>query len=180
MISHPSNLRGSSTPNFSAPTMGSAMDTAFALGAPTDKASAAHVLDTGGAYVSGASGMLARIDEGIRSRVADLDALDGTDPAAAATQRGQIDLLQRLHDRVSLSIERINDLLAGGERSDIGGDAGGIDVSNLGSRASRRAEELALLERRHALLSAPVSFTGIAPDAVAGTYGQGEASGTTT
>jgi hypothetical protein len=142
------------------PTMGAAMDTALTTD-PTSGDGAAQVLDAGGDYLAGATGMLDRIGDGIQRRVDALGKLDATDPAAAAKQREQIDLLQRLQERVRTSIERIGDILAGRDRRDVGSDAGGIDITDLGSRADTdresvkrtREEDLALLEQRRQLLT---------------------------
>jgi hypothetical protein len=164
MLSNFSNPLGSSTTPYAAaaaPTntdssMGAAMDTAFAAGTPTDAASANEIVSTAPAYLSGASGMLGRLEEGIRIRTQALPGLERTDPAAAKSSREQIDLLERLQARVQLSMERISDILAGKDRADIGSDAGGIDISDLGTRGSVAAtkdEQLALLEQRRAMLA---------------------------
>ncbi|MCZ4495561.1 MAG: hypothetical protein JWM25_144, partial [Thermoleophilia bacterium] len=90
MLSNFSNPLGSSTTPYAAaaPTtidssMGAAMDTAFAVGTPTDAASATEIASTAPAYLTGAAGMLGRLEEGIRVRSEALPGLERSDPAAA-------------------------------------------------------------------------------------------------
>lgn len=139
-----------------------AMDTAFQVGRPTDAAGAATILGTGGSYLQGATATLGKLDEGIARRTKELEHLRLSDPDAAQDKQGQLDLLQRLRDRIQLSIERVSDILAGADRDDVGGldeAAGGGDAAHRRSRdadAATRREQLDMLERRRQLL-APVT-----------------------
>lgn len=142
-----------------------AMDTAFQVGRPTDAAGAATILGTGGSYLQGATATLGKLDEGIARRTKELEHLRLSDPDAAKDKQGQLDLLQRLRDRIQLSIERVSDILAGTDRDDVGGPdeaAGDGDAAHRRRRDSRdadaatRREQLDMLERRRQLL-APVT-----------------------
>lgn len=157
-----------------------AMDTAFAVGRPTDAAGAATILGTGGSYLQGATATLGKLDEGIAKRTQELERLRLSDPEAAQDKQTQLDLLQRLRDRIQLSIERVSDILAGKDRDDIGGpdpdDAGTKGGRSRDEEEARRREQLDLLERRRQLL-APVTPTtdvaSAAPQAAASTYAAG-------
>lgn len=93
--------------------MNPAMDAAFAVGRPHDMRGAAAILGTTGAYVNGANATIARIDEGLELRRTQLEQLRMTDPDAARRMAQQIDMLERLRDRIRLSIERVTETLAG-------------------------------------------------------------------
>ena len=152
-----------------------AMDTAFAVGRPTDATGAATILGTGGSYLQGASSTLAKLDEGIAKREKELAQLRITDPGAAQDKQAQLDMLQRLRDRIQLSIERVSDILAGKDRDDIGGPeaASGDDAGGASRRGraredddARRREDLELLEQRRQLLApTPQVATPAAADA---------------
>jgi hypothetical protein len=154
-----------------------AMDTAFAVGRPTDAAGASTILGTGGSYLQGATSTLSKLDQGIDKRRKELDQLRLSDPDAAKDKEAQLDMLQRLRDRIQLSIERVSDILAGKDRDDIGGPD---PEPRTGSRArgrargddaeTKRREELELLEQRRQLLAPPVEQTQAASDAVASAY----------
>jgi hypothetical protein len=156
-----------------------AMDTAFAVGRPTDAAGAATILGTGGSYVQGATATLGKLDEGIAKRTKELEQLRLTDPDAAKEKQGQLDMLQRLRDRIQLSIERVSDILAGKDRDDIGGPdpaEGSGDAKRRRSRdddEARRREQLDMLEQRRQLLAPVTPATNVAaadPAAAANTY----------
>jgi hypothetical protein len=147
-----------------------AMDTASRIGTPTSAEGAASVLATGGSYLQGATSTLAKLDEGIARRRAQLERIRTTDPEAAKDQQQQLDLLQRLRDRIQLSIERVSDILAGKDRDDIGHD----DASPAATTAPRRTrdEDLELLEQRRRLLAPQVDMTAasVDPTVAAGAY----------
>jgi hypothetical protein len=103
--------------------MQDAMDTAASIGVPNNAADAASILATGRGYLAGCSQTLGKLDEGIRNRTESLAKLEQVDPTAAAQQREQIDLLNKLAERIRLSMERVADILAGKDRDDIGRDA---------------------------------------------------------
>lgn len=152
-----------------------ALGTAFAVGRPTDAAGAATVLATGASYLHGAAGTIARLDEGIRRRQLGLEQI--SDPTAAAKEREQLDLLQRLRDRIQLSMERVGDILAGKDRDDIGtpDDVGPAATARNDDhdRARRRRDEADLLDQRRQLLApsiTPAAAPGASPDRVAGAY----------
>lgn len=149
-----------------------AMDGAFAVGRPTDADGASAVLATGSSYLQGASSTLGKLDEGIARKTKQLEVLRGSDPSAAQEQERQLEMLQKLRDRVQLSIERVSDILSGKERDDIGGpEATGGGTS----REQRRLDDLELLEQRRRLLTP--SFGIEAPtaptSAIVGAYAQG-------
>lgn len=156
-----------------------AMDQAFAVGRPTDAAGAATILGAGGSYLQGASATLGKLDEGIAKRTKEIEQLRFTDPTAAQDKQGQLDMLQRLRDRIQLSIERVSDILAGKDRDDIGGgDDEPARSRRNGPRhdaEAKRREDLELLEQRRQLL-APSGADAVAPSAgaaaVAGTYAE--------
>lgn len=155
--------------------MNPAMDAAFAVGRPTDAGGAAAILGTTGAYIEGATATLARLDEGIEQRQRTLSRLELADPEAAAKLRTQLDLLQRLRDRIQLSIERVSETIAGVDEPDDPAGGGSGD----GARLRRRQEELELLERRRELLgTGSIAATSVVDTSmVAGTYGAGRAPG---
>lgn len=152
--------------------MNPAMDAALAVGRPMDAGGAAAILGTTGAYIEGATATLARLDEGIEQRQRTLARLELADPEAAAKLRTQLDLLQRLRDRIQLSIERVSETVAGV-------DGAGAPRGDSEARVHRRHEELELLERRRELLGASVVAATQPTDAsmVAGAYGAARASG---
>jgi len=166
--------------------MDSAMTSAFAIGRPTDHASATAVLGTGSGYVRGAASTVAKMDEGITRREEALAKLDPNDPTASK-EREQLDLLHRLRDRINLSMERVSDILAGKDRDDIDGveETGGAgdgsststtkrrrldDVRAAEARELRERDELDLLERRRALLASSIVPTTTDATRVAGVY----------
>lgn len=120
--------------------MNPAMDAAFAVGRPTDASGAAGILATTGSYIKGASATIDKLDAGLERRRKQLTDLQVTDPEAAQRMQTQIDLLERLRDRIQLSIERVSETIAG---------RGGDDDAPH----SKRREELELLEQRRLLLA---------------------------
>lgn len=132
-----------------------AMDTAFQVGRPVDARGAAAVLGTGGSYVQGASATLVKLDEGIARRRQEIAELRLSDPDAAKDRQGQLEMLERLRDRIQLSIERVSDILAGKDRDDIGGPEPDITKGrrDARSRRERDAQDLELLEQRRQLLA---------------------------
>ncbi len=148
--------------------MNPAMDAAFAVGRPTDRQGAAAILATTGAYIAGANATIDKLDEGIRRREHELEQLRISDPDAAADKAGQLDLLRKLRDRIQLSIERVS-------RTAVGEDDGDADNDDLDAQATKRREELELLEQRRVLLAG--SATGMMPtdsSIVASTYSANE------
>lgn len=145
-----------------------AMDAAFAVGRPTDASGAAAILGTGASYLHGASATLARLDEGIGRRNREIEQLRISDPGAAQDKQGQLDMLQRLRDRIQLSIERVSDILAGRDRDDVGGP-------HPRDPNARRLEHLELLEERRRLLApaAAAAVTAAGAENVAGAYSSG-------
>ena len=132
------------------------------------------MLATGGSYLQGATATLAKLDEGIARR----ERQDpSADPATAANDAEQLELLHKLRDRIQLSIERVSDILSGG-----GGDTKVDDVAkdpsvrDADEAARRRREELELLEERRRLLE-PSSVEALAApsDAVAQAYSSASA-----
>jgi hypothetical protein len=150
-----------------------AMDAAFAVGKPTNASGAAAILATTGDYVRGAQATMAKVGEGIERRKEQIAALQGTDPDRAAKLQEQVDLLEKLRDRIQLSIERV----MGTTDSDDPDD----DLQAQAKRKRReRDDELAVLARRHELLGSQVQSMLVQPaDAsmVAATYA-GTGSGT--
>lgn len=130
-----------------------AMDRAFAIGAPTTAGAAAGVLATGASYLNGAQSTLNRLDEGIARRRSELDAIGTMDPKLHSDKLEQLDLLQRLRDRIQLSIERVSDILAGRDRDDIGTDDDAGASHRPASKQRRRQEQLDELEQRRQLLA---------------------------
>lgn len=148
-----------------------AMNAASAVGRPTDAAGASAVLATGGSYLQGATATLGKLDEGIAKRRRELDRLTLSDPDQARAKQEQLDLLQRLRDRIQLSIERVTDILAGTDRDDIGAP----EAAAATPPRRTRDEDLALLQQRREML-APVALGQLAPAAsttVASTYANG-------
>lgn len=166
-----------------------AMNTAAAVGQPTNAAGAGSILATGTSYLSGAAATIGRIDDGIAKRTRALAGLaaNGASVEALKAAGDQIDMLQRLRDRIQLSIERVSDIMAGKDRDDVGGPDG--DDAADGRRrdeerlaadsARRRAEEHAQLEQRLQVLgaSAGASLVGSPADVVAATYRAGSSGG---
>ena len=102
--------------------MNPAMDAAFAIGRPTDASGAAGILATTGSYIKGANATIDKLDTGIERRQKQLADLQVSDPEAAQHMQTQIDLLQRLRDRIQLSIERVSETIAGSSDGGIDGD----------------------------------------------------------
>lgn len=155
---------GAAAPSDSPPTLDPSL-----LGAPMDAATAGAVLATGGSYLQGAQATLARLDDGIEKRSRELENLQHLDPAEAIRKREQLDLLQRLRDRIQLSVERVTDILAGTERPDIGGPeplegAGGRGPAGL-------VDEFE--QRRQLLAPGPASYGPGGAAVVAGAYARG-------
>jgi hypothetical protein len=155
--------------------MRSAMDTAFAVGRPTDAAGAATILGTGGSYLQGATSTLSKLDEGIDKRRKELEQLRHADPGAAKDKEAQLDMLQRLRDRIQLSIERVSDILAGKDRDDIGGrdpePRAGSRARTREDDAQKRREQVELLEQRRQLLAPQTTQdTTATTDTVANAY----------
>jgi hypothetical protein len=153
-----------------------AMDTAARIGTPTNAEGAASVLATGSSYLQGASSTLAKLDDGIARRRAQLERIRATDPEAAKDQQQQLDLLQRLRDRIQLSIERVSDILAGKDRDDIGGPED-TDPHPRAHAKGHEQDDADLLERRRQLLAPGADHfqTPATPDAVAGAYASASA-----
>jgi hypothetical protein len=143
--------------------MNPAMDAAFAVGRPTDASGAVAILGTTGAYIEGARATIDRLDDGIELRRRQLELVRGEDPDSAQRIEQQLDLLQRLRDRIQLSIERVTETIA---------SAGADDPLPDVDRAASRREELDLLEQRRQLLAgdASLQLAAPSPDRVAGTY----------
>lgn len=158
-------------------SMRPAMDAASAADRLTDTAAgAAGVLATGGSYLQGATRTLAKLDQGIEQRTREIERLRHTDPAAAEDKQGQLDMLQRLRDRIQLSIERVGDILSGHDRDDIGGP----DPNKSDPRMSHHGlDGLTGLEQRRQLLAPSMSDNLTAPGSalVAGHYAAASAAG---
>ncbi|MEO6867485.1 MAG: hypothetical protein ABI200_05645 [Gaiellales bacterium] len=157
-----------------------AMDAAFAVGAPATSRDAASVLATGGSYISGATRTLDRLDKGIETKQAKIEQLRASDPKAAEQEQGQLDMLERLRDRIQLSIERVGDILAGKDRDDIGSDGADAGPSKAStSREDERREQLKSLEQRRQLLAPSISGGQIGVPNAALVAGQYSAASTT-
>jgi hypothetical protein len=154
--------------------MNPAMDAAFAVGRPTDASGAAGILATTGSYIKGANATIDKLDQGIERRHKQLADLQLTDPEAAQKMQTQIDLLQRLRDRIQLSIERVTETIAG-----TGDDAPGVTDKDREDQKLSRREELELLEQRRLILTgAPGAQLAAANvSMVADTYGAGRGAG---
>ena len=155
--------------------MNPAMDAAFAVGRPTNASGAAAILETTGAYVAGANATINKIDDDLDRRREQLQLLRQTDPDAADKAQQQIDLLEKLRDRIQLSIERVTRTASGGGEED---DTFDEDLKRAAAkRRERDAEQIELLERRRELLGAQGAASIAPTDAsmVAGTYGAARA-----
>ncbi|MCB0879205.1 MAG: hypothetical protein KDC46_09525 [Thermoleophilia bacterium] len=153
-----------------------AMDAAFAVGRPTDQRGAQAILATTGAYVDGANQTMQRIDKGIEQKLQQLETLQGSDPDAAAKLDRDIKLLQRLRDRIQLSIERVLDPLGEHDDDDV---VARRSEKKADEKLRRRHEELELLEQRRALLggSTAAALAPVDTTMVAGAYGAASAAG---
>ena len=154
--------------------MNPAMDAAFRIGRPTDQSGAAAILATTGSYIAGATATLDRLDEGIRRRTMELGQLQLSDPKAAERATRDLDLLQRLRDRIELSIERVTETSLGSDEAPADGQP---SRRELDERAQRKREELELLEQRRLML-APTGVGDAAhldSTSVAEVYGAGTA-----
>ena len=180
---------GSSAPSGDAlALMRPSMDAAFTIGRPTDAAGAAGILAAGATYVQGAAATVMKLDEGIEQRTKLIERLQQTDPQAAKEQQGQLELLEKLRDRIQLSIDRVSDTLAGRDRDDIGTEsddtkrAHRVDqdadrakrdaLKDDAEQSRRKREELLMLEERRRVL-APANLDAISTmstDRVASTY----------
>lgn len=119
--------------------MNPAIDAALAVGRPHDLSGAQAILGTAGAYIQGAHATISKLGEGIAKRRESLKQLQLSDPKAAEHMQTQIDLLQRLQERIELSIERVSKTMSS------------LDTSSKQSERSRK-EQLALDEQRRLFL----------------------------
>jgi hypothetical protein len=143
-------------------SMRSSMNTIAAVGTPTTSTGAGQVLGQGSSYLQGAHETVAKLDQNIERRTKALTELEHSDPAAAKTEREQLDLLDRLRARIEQSIQRVGDILSGNTP----------EGQQAKSKTQQQAEELDQLEARRRLLSQSVGFATPAPAAtqVAGAY----------
>lgn len=93
-----------STNDMLAPMRG-ALDTAFAVGRPADRADAAAILATNDEFLAGAQQTLGTLDAQMLQRRERLAAGTGT-PAQQVEDQEQLRLMQLLRDRIQLSIDR--------------------------------------------------------------------------
>lgn len=88
-------------------------------------ANASSILNTGSDFLTNASAAVESLGMVIEHRQTRVDQLKqrGTHSPQLDHEREQIDLLQRLRDRIQLSIQRVSDILAGKDRDDDGQSA---------------------------------------------------------
>ncbi|MCW2950561.1 MAG: hypothetical protein JWN41_1574 [Thermoleophilia bacterium] len=155
------SISSSTGPDLLAP-MRSSLNTISAVGTPTTQGDAATVLGQGTNYLQGAHETVAKLDVSIERRTKALAELSVSDPAGAQRERDQLDLLNRLRERIEQSIERVGAILTGRDPE---------SVANK-SHAQQQLEELDQLEARRRLLAGQNTFAAApAPVAqVAGTY----------
>lgn len=115
-LTHPVTADGGGDINGSggdalAPMRG-ALETAFAIGRPADKADAAAILATSDDFLAGAQATLGNLDAGMQQRGERLASGTGT-PAQQAEDREQLQLMQVLRDRIQQSVDHATKLLGG-------------------------------------------------------------------
>ena len=91
--------------------MRAAMDTAFAIGQPTDKEGAAAILGTGTDFIAGARTSIGKLDEQMQQRGERLATGAGT-PAQQSEDVEQLRLMKMLRDRIQQSLEHTIALLS--------------------------------------------------------------------
>ncbi len=146
-------------------SMQPAMNTAFEVGVPTNADGASAILATSGDYIRGAQATMSKVEDGIEQRRTELETVQASNPKRAAELQQQIDLLERLRDRIQLSIERVTKNMSGhpDDASDDGDDEAALARARQRRLEQKRAEEHELLQRRHDLLSGAVHDSLIAP-----------------
>ncbi len=99
------------------------MQDAHAIAGPggVTASSASSVLATGTDFLTNATATVGALDTAIDVRRDKLDAGEqqGRSERELAHDREQVELLERLRDRIQLSIQRITDILAGSNHDDI-------------------------------------------------------------
>lgn len=150
------------------------MNAAQAHGGLQSAGDAASVLGTGSSYVRNAEATVAKLDTALERRAERLASMQqsGASSSAIDAERNQLDLLQRLRDRIQLSAERIRDIISGHDRDDITRDPDGTRGPR--SRDTRVEQLEAQLDamRQRVQVTSPVAQHGAAPvsDQVASVY----------
>lgn len=161
-----------------------AMNAAQAVGAPMNAQDASSVLATGGSYIAGATRTLEKLEEGITKKQERIEQLRGTNPQAADDEQKQLEMLEKLRDRIKLSIERVGDILTGRSSGDVEDTEDHQKrlqaIRDAGhERAIERNEQTQLLEQRRQMLAPSIDsmVMNTMPSAmVAGQYAGGTVS----